>query len=340
MDTMKALITAPFHKSGFTILQKYMDIIYESWKETGELYRDSKDYVEKIIKEKADILITEGDLIDEDVLDSCDIKIIGVCRSFPDNVDMELATKKKIPVFFTPDRNVEAVADLTVALMLSQLRHLTNIDRLLKSGNFFVDTGEDLAFLYRRFRGWELEKKTVGIIGLGAVGFRVARRLRFGFNCEVLVYDPYVDQKKVDEVQGKRVELEPLLKDSDMVTLHAKLTDETVDMIGKKEIALMKPTAYFFNTARVALVDEDALYDALKDNKITGAGLDVFGIEPVDSDNRFLELDNVTVTPHAGGSTFDSEIRQSLMIANDIESYLLNKKPEFLKNPEILERGR
>ncbi len=124
-----------------------------------------------------------------------------------------------------------------------------------------------------------------------------------------------------------------------MVTLHAKLTDRTVDMIGKKEIALMKPTAYFFNTARVALVDEGALYDALKDNKIAGAGMDVFGVEPVDSDNRFLELDNVTVTPHAGGSTFESEIRQSLMIANDVDSYLQNKKPKFLKNPEVLKKG-
>jgi D-3-phosphoglycerate dehydrogenase len=254
-------------------------------------------------------------------------------------VDIEIATKKVIPVFFTPDRNVEAVADLTVALMLSQLRHLTKIDRLLKYGNFFVDTGEGLADLYRRFHGWELGEETVGIVGLGAVGFRVAKRLRFGFNCEILVYDPYVDEKKINEVHGKRVDLEALLKDSDMVTLHAKLTDGTVDMIGKKEIALMKPTAYFFNTARAALVDEDALYDALKDNKIAGAGLDVFGVEPVDSDNRFLELDNVTVTPHAGGSTFDSEIRQSLMIANDIESYLQNKKPKFLKNPEVLKKG-
>lgn len=339
MDKMKALITAPFHESGFKILKKYMNVKYENWRETGELYRDSKDYIKKIRNENADVLITEGDEIDEEVLSSCKIKIIGVCRGYIDNVDLKMATRLGIPVFYTPDRNVDAVADLTIGLMLSQLRHLTEIDRLLKSGEFFVDTGEDLAELYRRFRGWELGGKTVGVVGLGAVGFRVAKRLRFGFDCKILVYDPYVDDKRIKEVDGKRVDLETLLKESDLVTLHAKTTEETVDMIGEKEIALMKPTAYFFNTARAALVDEDALFNALKDKKIAGAGLDVFGIEPVDSDNRFLELDNVTVTPHAGGSTFDSEIRQSLMIASDIESYLNNKKTKFLKNPEVLKKG-
>ncbi|MCX6667367.1 MAG: 3-phosphoglycerate dehydrogenase [Euryarchaeota archaeon] len=335
---MKALVTAPFHELGFKILKKYMGVTYENWRETGVLYRDSREYIEKINKEKADVLITEGDMIDGDVLSSCDIKIIGICRGYPDNVDMDVATKKGIPVFFTPDRNADAVADLSIGLMICQLRHMTTSDRLLRSGTFFVDTGEGLADLYRRFMGWELGGKTVGIVGLGGVGFRVAKRLKFGFDVKILVHDPYVDEKKIKEVDGKRVDLETLLKESDLVSLHAKVTGENVGMIGEKELKLMKPTAYFFNTARAALVDEDALFEALKEKRIAGAGLDVFGSEPVDSDNRFLPLDNVTVTPHAGGSTFDAEIRQSLMIAEDIESYLKKKKPKFLKNPEVLKR--
>jgi D-3-phosphoglycerate dehydrogenase len=277
-------------------------------------------------------------MIDGDVLTSCDIKIIGICRGYPDNVDMDVATKKGIPVFFTPDRNADAVADLTIGLILCQLRHITKSDRLLRSGNFFVDTGEGLADLYRRFMGWELGGKTVGIVGLGGVGLRVAKRLKFGFDAKILVNDPFVEEKKIKEVDGKRVDLETLLKESDLVSLHAKVTGENVGMIGEKEIKLMKPTAYFFNTARAALVDEDALFDALKEKRLAGAGLDVFGSEPVDSDNRFLVLDNVTVTPHVGGSTFDAEIRQSLMIAEDIEKYLNKKKPKFLKNPEVLKR--
>lgn len=335
---MKAFITAPFNEAGFSILKKYMKITYENWRVTGVLYRDSTEYINKIKKEEADVLITEGDMIDKDVLESCSIKIIGVCRGYPDNVDMDVATSKGIPVFFTPDRNADAVADLTIGLMLSQLRHLTKIDRLLKSGSFFVDSGEKLAELYQRFLGWELGKKTVGIVGLGGVGYRVAKRLRFGFDCKVLVYDPYVDEKKINEVKGKKVDLETLLKESDIISLHAKVTEENLGMIGEKEIALMKQNAYFFNTARAALVDEDALFEALKNKRIAGAGLDVFGSEPVDSDNRFLELDNVTVTPHSGGSTFDAEIRQSLMIAEDIEKYLNKKRPRFLKNPEVLKK--
>ncbi|UCB58574.1 MAG: hypothetical protein JSV67_08230 [Thermoplasmatales archaeon] len=335
---MKALITSPFHESGFKILKKYMNIVYENWRETGVLYRDPEEYIDKINKEKTDVLITEGDYIDEDVLNNCNIKIIGVCRGYPDNVDLKLATKKGIPVFFTPDRNADAVADMTIALILSQLRHLTRIDRLLKSGNFYIDRGDDLARLYREFRGWELGNKTVGIVGLGGVGYRVAKRLRFGFGSKILVYDPYVDNQKIKDIEGKSVDLANLLKESDIVTLHAKVTDETVDMIGEKEINLMKPSAIFINTARAALVDEDALFNALKKKRITGAGLDVFGIEPVDSDNIFLELDNVTVTPHAGGSTFDSEILQSKMIAEDIEKYLNNDTPKYLNNPEILKK--
>ena len=335
---MKAFVTSPFNEVGFQILKKYMTITYENWRKTGILYRDSTEYIQKIKKEKADVLITEGDMIDADVLSSCDIKIIGVCRGYPDNVDMEIATKKGIPVFFTPDRNADAVADLTVGLMLCQLRHMTEIDRILKSGTFFVDSGEKLAEIYQRFLGWELGGKTVGIIGLGSVGYRVAKRLKFGFGTNILVYDPYIDEKKIKEVGGKKVDLESLLKKSDLVSLHAKVTDETLSMIGEKEIKLLKSTAYFFNTARAALIDEDALFNALKEKRIAGAGLDVFGSEPVDSDNRFLELDNVTVTPHSGGSTFDSEIKQSLMIAEDIEKYLNKKKPMFLINPEVIKK--
>ena len=335
---MKALVTAPFHKTGFKILEKYMTIQYENWRETGVLYRDPEEYIEKIKFEKADVLITEGDYIDEDVLNNCDIKIIAVCRGFPDNVDMELATIKGIPVFYTPDRNADAVADMTLALILAQLRNITRVDRLLKSGNFFVDTGEDLAKLYRDFRGHELGGKTVGIVGLGGVGFRVAKRLRFGFNSNILVYDPYVKDEKIKQIEGKKVSLETLLKESDIVTLHAKVTEETVDLIGEKEIALMKKSAFFINTARAALVDENALFTALKEKKIAGAGLDVFGVEPVDSENMFLELDNVTVTPHAGGSTFDSEINQSIMIAKDIQAFLEGKKPKFIQNPQVLKK--
>jgi D-3-phosphoglycerate dehydrogenase len=335
---MKAFITAPFHEDGLKIIKNHMNYVYESWRETGELYRDPEDYIKKINDLKADVLIIEGDLIDDEVLNSCDIKIIGVCRDYPDNVDIDVAIKNNVPIFYTPNRNSDAVADMTIALIFSQLRHLIKIDRLLRSGDFFVDTGEDLADLYRWTRGWELSNQTVGIIGLGSIGFRVAKRLFYGFGCKILIHDPYVDDSKIKQINGKKVDLDTLMKKSDIITVHLKVNEETVDLIGKKEIDLMKHSAFFINTSRAAVIDEDALFEALKNKRIAGAGLDVFGIEPVDSDNIFLKLDNVTVTPHSGGSTFDSEYNQSMMIANDIDSYLKNKKPKYLFNPEILKK--
>jgi len=334
---MKALITAPFSESAIERLKKHMDVKYENWRKTNILYQDPKDYIKKIKQEGADVLITEGDEIDREVMEECDIKIIGVCRGDPVNVDIESATKKGIPVFYTPHRNADAVADLTIALMLSQLRKLIQIDRTLRSGKFYVDTAEALTEMFERFKGTELGNKVVGIVGFGAIGYRVAKRLRFGFGCKILVYDPYTDERLIKEVDGKRVDLHTLLKESDIVTIHAKLTEETIGMIGKKEIELMKPTAYLFNTARSAIVDEDALFEALKNKRIAGAGLDVFDVEPVDSDNRFLQLDNVTVTPHIGGMTIETEERHSMMIVEDIERYLKGERPKYIKNPEILE---
>ncbi|HIH97587.1 MAG TPA: 2-hydroxyacid dehydrogenase [Thermoplasmata archaeon] len=337
---MKALITAAFHEDGLEILKGHMDVLYESWKEKGKIYTDTSEFINKIKREKADVLIVEVDTVDEDVLSACDVKIIGSCRANPVNVEVDAATEHGIPVFYTPGRNADAVADMTIALMLAQIRHLTEVDRVLKSGEFFINTEEDFKNFLIRFSGPELGGKNVGIIGMGAVGFKVAQRLRHGFGAKILVYDPYVKEERLKAVEATAVDLETLLKGSDLVTLHVSVTPETEGMIGEKEFALMKPTAYFFNTARAFATDEDALYKALKDNRIAGAGLDVFDVEPVDSDNRFLELDNVTVTPHIAGQTVDVVRHQAMMIAEDIARYLTGEEPLHIKNPEVLKRAR
>ena len=335
---MKALITAPFHESGLKLLANHMEVAYENWRETGELYRDPDDYVERIRAVGANVLISEGDDIVAQVLEQCDIKMIGITRGYPDNVDVDAARGLGIPIFFAPGRNAHSAAEHTVTLILAQLRKLTAIDRLLSSGDFYVDTGQELGHLYSRFRGVELGGKTIGIIGFGGIGSRVARRLHFGFGCPILIHDPYIRAGAEVEVSGVVTDLETLLRKSDVVTLHARVTDETLDMIGAEQLALMKPTAYLINTARAALVDEDALFGALQEERIAGAGLDVFGIEPVDSDNQFLELDNVTVTPHIGGTTVEQELRQTEMIASDMIRFLTGERPLHLLNPEVFPR--
>jgi D-3-phosphoglycerate dehydrogenase len=319
---MKCLITAPFHEDGLNILKKYMDVRYESWKEHGKIYMDPKVFIKKIRDEKADVLIVEADTVDEEVIEATKPRIVGCCRGNPVNIDVDALKKRNIPFFHTPARNSEAVAELTIAMMLGAARRLIEIDRTLRSGNFFVEDEKDLVDLYNRFVGVELAGKKVGIIGFGAIGYEVAKRLR-GFDVDLLIYDPYVNEERISSVGGKRTEMETLMKESDFITIHTSVTAETEKLIGEKELALMKKSAYLFNLSRSYCIDEDALYRAIEEKRIAGAGLDVHGVEPVDSDNRFLKFDNVIVTPHIGGQTVDSVRKQSLMMAKEIEKYLL-----------------
>jgi len=321
---MKALITAPFHEAGLEILRKYMDVEYESWKDTGKLYMDTDAFIKRIKEEGADVLIVEADTIDAHVMDAVHPKMIGCCRGNPVNIDIEAAKSRNIPFFHTPARNAEAVAELTIAMMLVSARHIISIDRTLRTGNFFVESEKDLVDLYTRFIGVELTGKTIGIVGFGAIGFEVAKRL-VGFDADLLIYDPYADDDRVKKVGGRRTDLETLVKESDFITIHTAVTPETENLIGAKEFSLMKPTAYFFNLSRAYCVDEDALYKAIEEKRIAGAGLDVHSVEPVDSDNRFLKFDNVVVTPHIAGQTIDSVRKQSIMMAREMEDYLLKK---------------
>jgi D-3-phosphoglycerate dehydrogenase len=322
---MKALITAPFDQEGLKKLRKYMDIAYESWKETGKIFMDPVAFINRIKEVNADVLIVEADTVDEEVVDAIKPKIVGCCRGNPINVDIEALRKRNIPFFHTPARNAEAVAELTIAMMLSVSRHLVAIDRTLSSGNFFVDDEKGLVGLYNRFVGVELSGKKVGIIGLGNVGYEVAKKLQ-GFNPEILVYDPYAKDSRIEEVGGKRVKLETLMRESDYITIHTPVTPETEMLVGEKEFSLMKPSSFFFNLARAYCIDEDALYRAIEEKKISGAGLDVHSTEPVDSSNRFLKFNNVVVTPHIGGQTEESIKRQSIAMAEQIEQYLQSTK--------------
>ncbi|MCE7742923.1 MAG: hypothetical protein GOP50_10750 [Candidatus Heimdallarchaeota archaeon] len=336
---MKAYITADFSPEALeklkTIIQD--DIVYESWRNTKNLYFNDEDLIKKINEIGAEILICEGDNVKKPVIEQTNLKIIGSTRGDPNNIDLETATSKKIPVLFAPNRNTISVAELTVGLILSLARKLHSIERVLHTDNAFeVNEFEDYVNYYNAFKGFELKGKTVGIIGLGRIGFNVAKLL-LPFGVKFLVHDPYVLPARLTAIQGESVELNVLMSNADIVTLHCPPTDETDDMIGEEQIALMKKHAYFINTARASIVDEYALLDALKEKKIAGAALDVFSIEPVDQDNEFLELENVIVTPHVGGDTFDTNHRHSMLMVNGIQQILNNQIPENIINPEVLE---
>jgi len=330
---VKILITAPFSEAALSALREAgLKVDYQSWLETGKLYL-GQSILPIIEQSNPDIIIVEGDEIKEDLLEHCHFKLIGSVRNAPNNIDVILATQKGIPVLSVPGRNTISVAELAIALMLAQLRNIIAAERLLKD-DFFVDDFNDFARMYTRLAGSELHGKKVGIIGLGSIGMEVAKRLQ-AFGSHLLIYDPYTTDERVEIVNGSLVDLNTLLQESDIVTIHCTPTDETRKMIGRNEIALMKKSAILINTARASIVDEDALYEALESGAIAGAGLDVFSMEPVDCDNRFLELDNVTVMPHMGGNTKETIERQSASIATDILAFIRGEKPKNLLNPEV-----
>ena len=330
---MRVLITAPFTESGLSELREAgLDVDHLSWLETGKLHMGDS-LLQTILDGKYDIVIVEGDEIKEEIIEQTELKLIGSVRDSPNNISLQAATAKKIPVISVPGRNTIAVAEHTIALMLAQARNIVATERFLKN-DFFVDDFKDFARMYTSLMGFELFGRTVGIIGLGQIGFEVAKRLQ-AFGVEILVTDPYVDSKKVKEIGGRLVELDELLESSDIVTIHCKATDDTRGMLGAKEFEKMKKTAILINTARASITDEYALRNALENGIIAGAGLDVFSMEPVDCDNEFLELDNVTVMPHMGGNTAETIQRQSNSIVAGILAFLKGEKPPNILNPEV-----
>lgn len=335
---MKLLITAELDEKNLAELRKYYEVEYLSWRRTGKIYLDPMEFAQKLKDSGAEAVVVEPDVVDEYVLDSCNLKVICSCRSNPNNISIDYATKKGIPVIHSAARNADSVADLTMGLIISLLRKVAFADRDLRSGKVRVEDDRSMVETYNRYTGRELSSLTYGIIGLGAVGYRVALRLHGGFGAKnLLYYDPYLEESdtRPKEAGARPATLNSILAESDVVTLHAKATEENFRMITRESFALMKPTSIFVNTARSSLIDEDALFDLLKGRRIAGAALDVSEQEPIDSSNRFLELDNALVTPHIGGSTVDVIERQSAVVAQELIRFARGERLIHLANPEL-----
>jgi D-3-phosphoglycerate dehydrogenase len=240
----------------------------------------------------------------------------------PSRVDLEAAKEMKVWVTNQPGSNAISVAELVFGQMIALVRHTHAADRAVKD-NRWSD--------YLKFIGTELAGKTIGIVGMGNIGARMAIRAR-AFEMDFLVYDPYIPESHVTALGGKWVGLNDLLADSDFVTIHCPLNRETRGMIGAKELSLMKPSVFLINMARGGIVDEAALCQTLQQRKIAGAALDVIASEPPAKDHPLFKLDNVLWTPHLGAVTLEASERGEWGAAEEVIRVLESKRP---KNPVV-----
>jgi D-3-phosphoglycerate dehydrogenase len=239
------------------------------------------------------------------------LKVIAVLRGGVENIAVSEATRRGIAVLNTPGRLARAVAECTVGLILAEIRNLARGHARLMAGKWdrSFPNSDEIPELYRR---------TVGLVGYGAIGRLVAKFLE-AFGCRILAYDPYCAGESAPAVL---CDLPNLLRESDVVSLHARLCEETRNLIGARELALMKPSAILVNTARSGLVDEAALLDVLRARRIMGAALDVFEVEPLPPDHPFLALENVTLAPHLAGSTRDGFRNSPILMAGHLARLL------------------
>ena len=234
------------------------------------------------------------------------LKVVARAGVGLDNVDVKAATQAGVMVVNAPTSNIVSAAELAIALLLASARNVVPANEALRRGEWKRS----------KYNGVELSEKTVGVVGLGRIGVLVAQRLA-GFGVRLLAYDPYVQPAKAAQYGVRMVELDELMRESDFITVHLPKTAETVGLIGDAQFAIAKPTLRVINAARGGIVDEDALYRALKEGRIAGAGLDVYAKEPC-TDSPLFELESVVATPHLGASTDEAQEKAGIAVARSV----------------------
>ena len=349
---MKALITARFDSSelerlaanGFEVEQAGFGL-------TGKKL-DQRELITKF--NDIDVAIIEFENITEEILKSGKkLKIMACLRNEPAaSTDIAAASALDIPVLFTPGRNAVAVAEYTIGLMLSIARSIATTHHLLrytdeltsvsysdKAGYRKGITSEwslDPKAPFQRFQGDELMGKTVGLVGAGFIGQEIAKRV-IALGMQVIAFDPYAKADQLAKLSIKNVELDDLAKMSDFVVMAAKVTKQSSGLFSAKYFELMKPTAYFINTARAALVDYEALLKVLKSGAIAGAALDVYPTEPLPGDSEFRSLANVVLSPHLAGASRQVVAHHSKMVVDDLLGLRKGEIPNRIANKEVMD---
>ncbi len=253
------------------------------------------------------------------------LRVIGRHGVGVDNIDVKQATEQGIVVTYTPNANCNTVAELAVGFIIALGRNIVRCDKTMRTGDFEIRN---------RLKGMDLEGKTLGVMGLGKIGRRVAEKAHHGLGMNVIGYDPFLKAEDCPEGVVKADDWDEMFKTADFISLHIPSTEETKHSIGKCEFEMMKPSAYLINTARGDLLVEEELVSALQNGEIGGAGLDVFEEEPPAQDHPLFALDNVILTPHNAALTTECMVRMAVTAAQGIHEVLSGQKPTYpVNNP-------
>lgn len=326
MDTYRILVTERIDNAGIEYLKEHAQVDLR--------YDIKKEEISGIIGNYDAIVVRSVTKVTKDVMQAGKkLKVVGRAGNGTDNIDLEAATKQGIIVVNTPEGNIMAAAELTIA-------HILAISRNLPQANYAAKSKD---FRRNQFKGVELYGKTLGIIGLGRIGSLVATRLK-AFGMRVVAYDPYISDERFKRFNAEKKEnLEDLLSVSDYITIHTPKTKETLGIIGENEFKLVKHGVRIINCARGGLINEKALYDALKQGIVAAAAIDVFEKEPSyekekDEDfyNALLDLDNVVVTPHLGASTIEAQYNVGYTVAKEVMAALNGEiSPNVVNMPQL-----
>ena len=257
------------------------------------------------------VLIRSATKMDAEAISAATgLRVIARAGVGLDNVDIPAATAAKVMVINAPTSNIVSAAELAIALMMASARNISPAHASLRAGKWARS----------KFSGTEMFEKTLGIVGFGKIGQLVAHRMKaFGMN--VIAYDPYLSAEKVSTLGVKLVELDELLKNSDFITIHLPKTKETVNLIGEEALSKVKPSVHIVNAARGGVLDEAALYKAITEGRVAGAGIDVYATEPC-TDSPLFSLDQVVATPHLGASTEEAQERAGIDVAHSVRKAL------------------
>lgn len=318
MDKMKVLIADQINEKGIEELREVSKVVVQTDITPQELIDDINKYDAIVVRSRTKVT--------RDVIGAADkLKIVARAGVGVDNVDVEAATERGIMVINAPESTSITVAEHTMGLILSLARKISVADKSVKDGKWDKS----------KFMGMELAGKTLGIIGMGRIGSQVASRSK-AFDMDILVYDPYITEDAALKLGVSVVDLDKLLRNADIITIHVPLTPETKHLIAQPQLGMMKDTAFIVNCARGGIINEDDLYKALTEGKIGGAGMDVFETEPP-QDSPLLTLDNLVATPHIGASTREAQRDAALIVANEIKKVFNGNSPKNVINMPVMD---